>query len=196
MEIAELIEAMNELNKKDVKELKKIKKGYRDMVTRNLRKLAKAGIKSTPATTALENKIKAGKVAPIRQLTATTEKYPKAPKKKLLVREIIAYMEFQSDLTSRVRGFRQFESDIDARLDGLYSQMTDDDKDQMWDLYTDKETTIKSHELDSNQIQKELSTYFVQNSGKVTIDDLRQRMDDIMKNQIKKKYASPFVGTT
>ena len=186
----------NDLMKMSIPELKKVKKLYRDDVTRNLRKLRKAGVKTTPATLGLQRALKSNAGfkpynIDLGDLQSTPNK-TKTPRPKFspqqqrasLISEIAESQQFLTSKTGTVKGYKQVESNMDTRLGGAYSNAGVDVKRKFWELYEEQREFIEENALDSDEIQKALANYFAGANGK----RITQKRRDWFKKLVEDAY--------
>ena len=159
-----------ELRKMSESELMSVKKLLRDNVTRNLRKLKRAGFTDTPATIGLSKAVKSGIVSKLPHLgvvpsSNATEARTTLSKKKLLIGEIFELQKFQESSTGTVYGMRKFENDTYARVGDAYRNSSIDIKRKFWHLYDEQRENISNNGLSSSELQKKLADYFYSANG-------------------------------
>lgn len=159
-----------ELRKMSESELMSVKKLLRDNVTRNLRKLKKAGFTDTPATIGLSKAVKSGIVSKLPHLGVepsinAAEVRTTLSKKKLLIGEIFELQKFQESSTGTVYGMRKFENDTYARVGDAYKNSSIDIKRKFWQLYDEQRENISNNGLSSSELQKKLADYFYSANG-------------------------------
>lgn len=159
-----------ELRKMSESELMSVKKLLRDNVTRNLRKLKRAGFTDTPATIGLSKAVKSGVVSELPHLGVkpsndATEVRTTLSKKKLLIGEIFELQKFQESSTGTVYGMRKFENDTYARVGDAYRNSSIDIKRKFWQLYDEQRENISNNGLSSSELQKKLADYFYSANG-------------------------------
>jgi hypothetical protein len=159
-----------ELRNMSESDLKSIKKLLRDNVTRNLRKIKRAGFIETPATIGLSKAVKSGIVSKLPHLgvepsSDAAEVRTTLSKKKLLIGEIFELQKFQESSTGTVYGMRKFENDTSARVGDAYTNSSKDLKLKFWKLYDEQRGQIDDNNLSSSELQKKLADYFYSANG-------------------------------
>lgn len=192
-----------ELRNMSESELKSVKKLLRDNVTRNIRKIKRAGFTDTPATIGLSKAVKSGIVSKLPHLGAepssdATEVRTTLSKKKLLIGEIFELQKFQESSTGTVFGMRKFENDTYARVGDAYKNSSKDLKLKFWELYDEQREKISDKNLSSSELQKELADYFYSangsNKGVMSAEwekIVDEAIDEAMKKEAKKKKNEP-----
>lgn len=188
--VAKKIYTYRELNNMSESDLKSIKKLLRDNVTRNLRKIKKAGYIDTPATVGLSKAVKSGIVSQLPHLNATPNSKSKdvrtkLSKKQLLMGEIFELQKYQSSSTGTVLGMRAFESTTSDRIGDTYRNSSIDTKRKFWELYDEQRKEIDNNNLSSGELQKELADYFFSANG-VTNGKMSEEWDKIVDEAIDK----------
>lgn len=186
--VAKKTYSYKELNKMSESELKSVKKLIRDNVTRNLRKLKKAGYIDTPATIGLSKAVKSGIVSQLPHLNATPSKESKDVRtklsnKQLLMGEIFELQKYQSSSTGTVLGMRTFESKTSDRIGDAYRNSSIDTKRKFWELYDEQRKEISNKNLSSGELQKELADYFYSSNG-VTNGKMSEEWENIVNKAI------------
>jgi hypothetical protein len=179
-----------ELRNMSESDLKSIKKLLRDNVTRNLRKIKRAGFIETPATIGLSKAVKSGIVSKLPHLgvepsSDAAEVRTTLSKKKLLIGEIFELQKFQESSTGTVYGMRKFENDTYARVGDAYKNSSKDLKLEFWKLYDEQRGEIDDKNLSSSELQKELADYFYSANGS-SKDVMSAEWEKIVKEANKK----------
>ena len=186
----------DDLIKMPISELKQTKKLYRDDVTRNLRKLRKAGVIATPATLGLQRALQTNKhikpynisldnlQAPTSKPSTTRPHYKLSPQQERanLIHEIIESQQYLTAKTGTVKGFTSYEADTNERLGGSYADADADIKRRYWKLYEEEREFIESNKLSSDQLQKDLSEYFIGSGYKYITQKRRDWFEDLVNN--------------
>lgn len=184
-----------ELGRMSESELKSVKKLLRDNVTRNLRKIKKAGYESTPATIGLSKAVKSGIVSKMPHLDATPTKASKKvrtslSKKQLLMGEIFELQKFQESSTGTVSGMRAFESETYARVGDAYRDSSEDSKRKFWELYDEQRSMIEDNGLNSKELQKRLADYFSSTDGKRITQKRRKVWEDMVNEAYDREFGA------
>lgn len=182
-----------ELGHMSESELKAIKKLLRDNVTRNLRKIKKAGYESTPATIGLSKAVKSGIVSKLPHLDATPTKASKKvrtslSKMQLLRGEIFELQKFQNSSTGTVSGMQAFETETYARVGDAYRDSSEESKRKFWELYDEQRSMIEDNGLKSEELQKRLAEYFSSIDGK----RITQKRSKVWEDMVNEAYDKEF----